>query len=105
MAFDELGTDVPVHADIRIVARKRSLIIGASQFSEDLGDFAKNSKVCKGKRRYRSVAKVYLVQLAKGVIDKVHRYKTIEPSFAPEATSINIKSRLATQSQRTCQSA
>jgi hypothetical protein len=82
--MDELGTDV-LHAEMQWLAVNRFSGIISSQLSEDTFNYAKNSNLLKGKRRFRRPQKAMGVVLAKKVISNVHKFKEVEiDSFIKE---------------------
>ena len=66
--------DYVVSDKLRTFARSRFAGIISSQAAEDGFNLAKNSKVVKGKRKFRRPEKSFAVMLAKGLVDKIHDY-------------------------------
>lgn len=59
-----------------------------SQGSEDCFNHAKNSRLVKGKKRFRTPQKSWAAMLARRVPEAVHRYTALQPDVGVPATSV-----------------
>lgn len=78
-------------AEILELAAENFHGVMASQACEDSFNFMKNSKLVKAKRRFRRPEKCFGVAVAKGVADKVHRYKPVNCDVPVQGRSIKLK--------------
>ncbi len=72
-AFTE--TNFTVQPDIKTLVSNKIMGITSTQLVEDCFNFQKNSKVVKGKKKFRRPEKTMGVILARQVLSKVHRYQ------------------------------
>lgn len=91
-AVREVGWDLQQWGDIIGLARKRSRCIMGSQASEDCFNAAKNSKLVKGKKRFRRPEKSFAVMISRGVAHRVHRYEKLQPDVAvPRSSALSVE--------------
>jgi hypothetical protein len=58
-----------------------------SQGSEDLFNVAKNSRLVKGKKRFRRPEKSMAAMISRGIVDTVHRYTGVQPDTGAQSTA------------------
>lgn len=83
----ELGWDAANPEFVQLVRAKSTGLL-SSQVCEDTFNFAKNSAVVKGKRRFRRIEKVMGVPIARKVLSSVHNFQELQvDQCAPCATA------------------
>lgn len=75
------------HPDIIELARRRFRCCPSSQAPEDLCNAAKNSRLVKGKKRFRKVEQSYAAMVSRQVVDNTHRYIGIRPDVPAPASA------------------